>query len=551
MATAARTRIRPRPPELPSLGIDLWRVAPLAAAALMGLAYLIIAPKTGDLAAHVFRSDLFGREGFTVWNGDWYGGHHTPAYSVLFPPLAWLIGPVVAGAIASLLCAVLFEPLARGHFGDGARWGALWFGFATGTMLFNGRLPFALGAAIALGSLLALQRGRTVLAVALAVLSPLGSPVAGLFLALAAAAVALARQPWPFRVDRRALRSALAPLLVAVAGIGPTVLLVAAFPEGGTEPYAFTAFLPVPVAVALFLVLCPRNERSLLVGAGLYALLAIGAFAIHTPLGGNISRLGATLGAPLVACLASRRPERVPRWAVAVLLAGLAYWQLVPSVRDIANAQQAPSRYLSYYRPLLDFLEDHRQPPGRVEVMFTNTYWETADVAIRYPIARGWERQLDVGRNPLFYNGTLNATTYESWLAENAVRFVAVPDAPLDYSAKAEKKLVLGGLPYLREVWSSRHWRVFAVTSQHSLISSYGAARIVPLSLGADQLKMFVRRPGSALVRVRWTPYWIANGACVQSAAGWTEITARRPGPLRLRIDFSPARVFERGRRCA
>jgi hypothetical protein len=92
---------------------------------------------------------------------------------------------------------------------------------------------------------------------------------------------------------------------------------------------------------------------------------------------------------------------------------------------------------------------------------------------------------------------------------------------------------------------------VYEVTSPHSLVSPEGGARIRPLALGIEQVKLAVERPGSALVRVRWTPYWKANGACVERAGDWTRITARRTGTVRLRIDFSPLRVFERGRRCA
>ena len=74
--------------------------------------YLIWQPRTVDLAAHTFRADLFGEEGFTIWNGQWYGGHHTPAYSVLSPPLAWLLGPPLALALAAMASAALFPPLA-------------------------------------------------------------------------------------------------------------------------------------------------------------------------------------------------------------------------------------------------------------------------------------------------------------------------------------------------------------------------------------------------------------------------------------------------------
>ena len=96
---------------------------PVLAAALVAALYLILDLRTGDLAAHLYRADLFAREGFTIWNGNWYGGHHTPAYSVLFPPLAHLLTPQVAGAIAAVAAAALFEPLARSQFGERAQLG--------------------------------------------------------------------------------------------------------------------------------------------------------------------------------------------------------------------------------------------------------------------------------------------------------------------------------------------------------------------------------------------------------------------------------------------
>ena len=51
--------------------VSAWTAAPTAVALVMGLAYLVFEPRPGDLAAHVFRAELFGREGFTIWNGQW------------------------------------------------------------------------------------------------------------------------------------------------------------------------------------------------------------------------------------------------------------------------------------------------------------------------------------------------------------------------------------------------------------------------------------------------------------------------------------------------
>ncbi|MBA2794686.1 MAG: hypothetical protein H0U32_11950, partial [Thermoleophilaceae bacterium] len=163
--------------------IDLWRVAPSALAALAALAYLIIAPRSPDLAAHIFRAELFAREGFTIWNGEWYGGHHTPAYSVLSPPLGWILSPQVMGALAAVSATAAFTEVARGYWGArAARLGTMIFGAGSATMLFTNRLPFALGVAFAMAAVLALQRHRRVLAPALAVLCALSSPVAALYL---------------------------------------------------------------------------------------------------------------------------------------------------------------------------------------------------------------------------------------------------------------------------------------------------------------------------------------------------------------------------------
>ena len=173
--------------------VDWWRLAPSALAALFGAVYLLMSPRSPDLAAHVFRAELFGREGFTIWNGQWYGGHHTPAYSLLSPPLGWLLGPQLMGALSAIAATACFTELARGHWGPrAARLGTLLFGAGSATLLFTNRLPFALGVAFALGAALALQHDRRITAPVMAVLAALSSPVAGLYLCMAGVAYALA-----------------------------------------------------------------------------------------------------------------------------------------------------------------------------------------------------------------------------------------------------------------------------------------------------------------------------------------------------------------------
>src|SRR5919106_3958222 len=154
-------------------------------AVLLAAVYLIWSPPSADLAAQTFRVELFEAHGFEVWSNAWYGGIHLPGYSLLYPPLASLIGIRLVGAISVVAAAGLFGALVRPHCGDRGRLAIWLFGLGAAATLFTGRLTFALGVAIALGALLAIDRRRPVPAAVLAVLTAAASPVAGLFLAFA------------------------------------------------------------------------------------------------------------------------------------------------------------------------------------------------------------------------------------------------------------------------------------------------------------------------------------------------------------------------------
>jgi hypothetical protein len=525
--------------------IDPWKAAPIVVALLFTIAYLIWQPRTVDLAAHTFRADLFGEEGFTIWNGQWYGGHHTPAYSVLSPPLAWLLSPPVALALSALASAALFPPLARGWFGDErARWGSIWFAAATATLLFTSRLPFAIGVAFGLAALLALQRRHYWLAVLLAILCPLGSPVAGLFLAMAGVAYAIAE-----RGDRAKRIEGLA---IAAAAFLPPVFLSWAFPEGGWAPFPTSAYVPIPLFALACLIVLPRNQSALRWAAVLYAVGATAALGLETPMGGNAVRLGALFGGPVLLCALWGQPWTKRWWAWPILIAGfasLALWQWSPAVRDVKKYLEDPAAKSNYFEPLRQFLAtlpDQR----RIEIPFTRSHWEGSEVAMDQALARGWLRQLDTRLNPIFYKGPLNQLTYASWLADNAVRYVALPSAKPDKSSYGERALIERGLPYLRLRWKSDDWRVYEVLLPAPLVISQGRARILLEQFQSDELLLDVKRPGEAIVKVRWTPYWFASHACVEPYGDWTKVIADEVGFVRLSTRFAPERLVSRGRRC-
>ena len=507
-----------------------WLPALLAAA--LAVVYLVWNPLAPDLAAQVFRTDLFEHDGFTLWNGQWFGGHHTLGYSVLFPPLAAALGPRLLGCLAAVASAILFDRIARHHWGDGAWLGSLWFAASTATNLLIGRLTFTLGVAVGLAAVLALQRERRAVALGFAVLCSLSSPVAGLFLGLVGVSLALG--------DRR--RDGLE---FAVAAVAPAALLSLAFPDTGHQTFDAITLWPILAYSAVLVALLPRSERALRVGGVLYALAAIASFLVDTPMGSNIARLGTTFGPAVLACVLW--PHR--RWALLALTPLLLFWQWKPTYNDLVKAGDRSVR-ASFYEPLVGFLATHRNPPGRVEVVPTRTHWEVVFVSERFPIARGWERQLDTRFGALFYDGPLNAGTYRHWLDGLGVRYVALSDAPRDFAARKEGNLVAAGLPYLHEVWRGRHWRVYRVASPAPVAA--GVASVTRLRARSVDLR--AARAGEALVRVHWTPYWalVRGSGCVDRGPGdLVRLRVHRAGELRLDVRFAFGRLFARGARCS
>jgi hypothetical protein len=502
-----------------------------ALAAVLAAAYVAVVPGGGDLASQAYRAHI----GPVLWDNGWYGGHQMPGYSLLFPPLGALLGARLTGALAAVAAAALFERLALEHWGERARAGTLWFAVGTAANLVSGRMTFALGLALALGALLATTRGRRGVAVALALLTSAASPVAAAFLALAAAA-------W-WLVQRRP-----AAIPLGAAALAPAAALAIAFPEGGRFPFVASSFWPALAVLAGVLLVIPRQEPVLRVGAALMALATAASFLIDNPLGGNAIRLATILAGPLVACLLWRRRP----WVLAAMAVPLLCWQWVSPVTDWKRAAGDPSIHASYHAPLLAFLDRQDGPPFRVEIPFTAGHWEARWVAAAHPLARGWLRQLDTVRNPLFYDGRpLTGARYRRWLDDNAVRFVALPDVPLDASARAEGRLVRGGgVPGLREVWRARHWRVYEVSGARPLAA--GAARAV--ALDAQRLTLRADRAGAVDVRVRFNPYWrLAGGrGCVERApGGWTRVRVDGPGTVRLEPSFAPGRIGATSPRCA
>jgi hypothetical protein len=534
-----------------------WLPAVALSAALASL-MLVWDPQVGDLAAQVFHTELFQNTGLAIWNASWYAGHYTLSYSFLFPPAAALIGPQVVGLLAVVASSYLFDRLVQDHWGTEARWATLWFGAGVVTMLAEGQLTFALGVAFGLAALRSLQTGRGVLAVLAAAACPLASPVAGAFLAGIVAAGLWERGE---RISRAAIAAAVVALVLVVA---PNL----AFPEPGRFPFVFSSFIAIPVwcAGALFLTWRADGEgrlRRVIVG---YALASTLIYLTPNALGGNAVRLGALFGGPvLAAVLLSHRPlpvgsggrvepgpglapphRLVPAWfytaVLVVMLACSLYWQFTSSVTQIARSVGDPSTEASFFQPAARWLMGHGGRGLRIEVPPTANHWESAYLAPKFELARGWLRQLDTARDDLFYKeGALTDRSYERWLRGNAISYVALPEAPLDYSSAAERKLILSDPSYLKERFHSADWRIYQVLNPKPLVAPLGAGRASTVDVGRQGFALDVTHPGRFLVRVNFTPYWsIGRGSgCLLRRGDWTIARTAHTGIFSVDADFS------------
>ncbi|MFG3704172.1 hypothetical protein ACGF7U_05490 [Micromonospora sp. NPDC047670] len=547
-----------------------------ASAVLAGVAYLALPPTGSDLAAQVARADFFAAHGLAPVDLRWYGGVQQFGYSLVSQPVMALLGVRVTGVLALVAAATAFAALLVRTGVPRPLLGSL-VGVATiAGNLVSGRVTYGLGVAFGLGALLALtlprvpaaragsgpdrparrrQLARLGLAAGGALLASATSPVAGLFVGLAGAALLLTRR----------YADGLALGVAAALPLGVTALL---FGDGGWMNISRTDTLRA--ALTSLLVAALVAYRPVRVGALLSAVGVLAAALVHTPVGLNATRLAVMFALPLLAA-AARPPARLTAWlargghrpgpartgrlagggragargparfrggvALAALLAAGCWWQPPVPPADLRSADD-PTARAAYFAPLREFLDAQRLT-GRVEIPPTRNYWEAASLG-EVPLARGWLRQADIERNPLFFTtvpgsaGTgvpLTAASYRDWLETNAVQFVAVPDAPLSWVGRAEAALVTGGLPYLTPVWAGPNWRVWAVADPTPIVGEPGEI------VAQDGASLTFRTPsaGTVPVRVRHSRWLTASGGATVAADGdGTAVTVPRAGTYRL-----------------
>jgi hypothetical protein len=514
---------------LPAFGL-VARAASLAA--LVAILLATLGPPGGDEPAHLYRAYLVRHDVF-IWDNFWFGGHYPLAsYSLLYYFPASVVGNVRLTVAAVVLSAALFAGVARHEWHREAYWPALTFAVVAAAPLFTGTYPFAVGVACLLGTLRALQLGRTWIAVLCTGLTVGFSPLAFFFLCLALLAAALVRG----RLDR--------PVVILTAAAGLTGALQAAalavFAHDATYPFFRVGELAAVLSASIigtFLALQSPRSRILAAFLALWGIAALLAFLIPTPVGENVTRLRGFLF-PLILLVVIVGRFR-PLWlAVPALVPAFAY-TTIPYLGVIPHRGDTRSASEGFWTPALDFLRAHESFDYRIEVVPTGDHWEAYWVPrAGFPLARGWYRQLDYAQNPLFYQQGLLPHTYLAWLRRMAVRYVLLPNTQIGRAGEErEADLLRSGASGLREVFRTSNWRIYAVPAPRPLLT--GPATAVVTQLGHDFVAGEVGAVGTYRLALRFTPYWrLVSGALCSAEArdGMTDLRFSRPGSFRLQI---------------
>jgi hypothetical protein len=497
----------------------LVREALLAAstAAVVAAVLAWLGPPGSDLAAHAYQRTLYIEHGFAIWNNFWYAGRYSfITYSLLYYPLAALLGIRLLAVATIALAALAFAVVLGREWGPTSRWSSRTFAVVWGGIVLSAAFPFALGVALALLAIWALQATHRWQFAALTALTLAASPVAFLLLVVVLGGIALARRP--------SLPANVVPV-AAVGAAGATELVLwRLFPAGGRYPFSLAEATAAVVFCLLGLVFTWRVERARVLEFvfAVYLVAVLAAYVVPSAVGENIARLRYA-AIPLAVLVFSLRRWRPLPLGVAVLGIAIA-WNVTPLAASYIHGESDVTVNRTTWSGPVAYLHAHLRPGYRVEAVDTAAHWPALYLAdANIPLARGWFRQDDFPVNAVLYS-KLGPAAYLRWLRSLGVAYVVLAHVPADYSAQAEQKLVESGRAGLQIVYNAPRVTIYAVPAPRPIITGPGSPRL--LTLRDEQLRVHVTHGGTYRIAVRWSPYWRASDGC---------LSAGEDGMLRLR----------------
>jgi len=517
----------------------LLREAVLSAVAAAAIAAVLawLGPPGTDLAAHAYQRTLFLEHGFVLWNNFWYAGRYSfVTYSLLYYPLAALLGIRLLGVATVALAALAFAVVLWREWGPATRWSSRSFAVVWAGIVLSAAFPFALGIALALLAIWALQAGARWRFAALAALTLAASPLAFLLLVIVLTGVAIQRRA-------QLLANRLPIAAVALAGLAELVLW-RLFPGGGRYPFSVPEAAAGLVFCGLALACTWRVERARVLWFVflVYTAAFVASYLVPSAIGENIARLRYAAIPLAVLVFSLRRWRPLP---VALVVLGLALsWNLTPLASSYVNAQSDVTAAPAAWPAAIGFLHAHLGPDYRVEAVDTRGHWPAvylADAGI--PLARGWFRQDDFPQNALLYS-KLGAKAYLRWLRGLGVKYVVLSSAPPDYSSRAEAALVGSGRGGLVPVMATQTLTIYQVPTPTPILTGPGSPQLA--SLTQARMDLVVTEAGRYRIAVRWSPYWTASAGCIGDGKdGMIRLTTRRAGSVRLDFQVNAERALD------
>jgi hypothetical protein len=478
-----------------ALGQRLWRssyrhaLIATGVGALLAWGFLLLPPMNSDLAAQLARADFASRYPISIIDFRWFGGTVEYGYTLWASALMAHLGTKVTGALAAVVGTWYTTRLLNRLRPSRPVLGGIAAAITQVANVVEGRITFACGLACGLVAITLFTTTRVPrwLAISLAALFSLlcggASPVAAMLLWVAGGAALLMR------------KRLAAAVLIIPSGLTAAIISVI-FGDGGHQPFTFFDSFRSFVALVIVLATVPRRCRPIRLGALIGILLVVAAFALPTPVGSNATRLSLLFALPVVVAFIHWNSRTLSVLAVLTV----AVLQLPVAVSTVASTGRA-SGYSGYYHPVIDEIFTRGPLTGRVEVPEIAGHWDSVYLARGVPLARGWLRQTDVRLNDaVFYKRRPTPQTYRTFLLDNAVQYVALPDAELTQYGRDERALILTNLPYLQPIWRNAHWIVYEVQDASPLIDPPGRV----ISQQADAIVVSMPAEQTIRVRVRW-----------------------------------------------
>jgi hypothetical protein len=497
----------------------------LLAAAIAGSTAAILAwfgPPGADFAAHAYQRSVFLDHGFTLWNNFWYAGRYSfVTYSLLYYPIAALLGIKLLAVATVAVAALAFALVVWREWGAAARWSSRTFAVAWAGIVLSAAFPFALGIALALLCVWALQAGARWRSAALAALTLAASPVAFLLLLVVLGGVALTRRP------------RLVPAVPIAVVVLVELILWRLFPAGGRYPFSFVEAAAAVAFCAVALALTWRVDPVLRAVFGVYLVVCVGVYLVPSSIGENVARMRYA-AIPLFVLIFSLRHWRPRALGVAVLALAAAF-NVSPLAWSFANGVVDPTTNRAAWTGTIEFLHTNLGHAYRVEAVDTATHSPSLYLAAAHiPLARGWFRQDDFPGNAVLYSH-FGERAYLRWLRGLGVEYVVLARTTPDYGSRGEARIV----------------RRLPLAYVDADVSIYSVPQPQPIARGLVQLsqsriRLDVKQPGTTRIAVRYSPYWHASSGCLREGSdGMLRLSNRAPHVVTIVFDVSGTRALQ------